>query len=598
MPYNQLTNLDYFDIKNALRDYLKANSDFSGYDFEGSVLGQLLDLLAYNTYYTAFNTNMVANEMFLDSATLRDNVVAIAKQLGYRPRSAKCAEATISTSITISSGNTINSLLFKKGSGFFTTIDNTIYQFVIQDDYKTNVVNNVATFDNLKLCEGTIITSYYSVTNEETSIILDNSSIDTSTIRVKVYESQSSSNFEVYTASDNILTASPLSKIFFVTEVEDENYRITFGDGVLGEKLLPGQYVEISYIVSSGEVANNAKIFTFNGILEEENSNLPFNITNISTTVISPSIGGASIESVESIKKNAPSMYSSQNRAVTTDDYSSLVRRVYPAVADVYSYGGEESVPPEYGKVKIVVKPSNAAYLSSYTKNQIIQEIRKFSVAAVVPEIVDASILYIELTSKIYYDNSLTNKTAESIRGLAIENIEKYIATSDTEKFGGKFRYSRFVSAIDSADRSIRSNLTTVILRKDFYPSLNNNTYYEICFNNPFDYDTDELALSSTGFVIQEFPSYTCYMEDRDGKVILYRLDPQTGTKITINSNIGSINYATGEIKLFNLTIIRGSFNDNKIEIRLRPQYNDINAIRETFLDVDIAKSTFTIIQE
>ena len=238
------------------------------------------------------------------------------------------------------------------------------------------------------------------------------------------------------------------------------------------------------------------------------------------------------------------------------------------------------------------------AFLTSYTKNQIVEEIRKFSVASVVPEIVDPSILYIELDSKIYYNSSLTNKGPDAIRSVAISNIQNYIKTSDTEKFGGKFRYSRFVSAIDNAERSIRSNLTTIILRKDFYPSLNNKTYYEICFNNPFDYDKDELALSSTGFIVQEFPSYTCYLEDNDGKVILYRLDSQTGTKITVNSNVGTINYLTGEIRLIDLTIIRGSFNDNKIEMRLRPQNNDIYAVRESFLDVDIAKSKFTIIQE
>jgi hypothetical protein len=598
MPYNQLTNLDYFDIKNALRDYLRANSDFSGYEFEGSVLGQLLDVLAYNTYYTAFNTNMVANEMFLDSATLRDNVVAVAKQLGYQPRSAKCAEADLNITFTINSSSPVSTIVFRKGSGFITTIDNSLYQFILQSDYKAPVVNNTAIFDNVKIYEGTIVKSFYNVTQDTPSIIIDNVGIDTSTLSVKVYESQSSSTSEIYTPADNILTTTPQSKVFFVTEIEDENYRVTFGDGILGKKLTPGQYVEISYVITSGDVANGAKTFTFNGILEDENGNTPFNITNYTYTLNSASFNGASIESIDSIKKNAPAMYGTQNRAVTSDDYSAIVRRIYPAVADVYSYGGEESVPPEYGKVKIVVKPSNAAFLTSYTKNQIIQEIRKFSVASVVPEIVDASILYVEMDSKIYYNPSLTNKTAESIKSLAISNIENYINTSDTEKFGGKFRYSRFVSAIDSSDKSIRSNLTTIIMRKDFYPSLNNKTYYEICFNNPFDYDTDQLALSSTGFVVQEFPAYTSYIEDRDGKVILYRLDSQTGTKITINPNIGTINYATGEIRLINLTIIKGSFNDNKIEIRLRPQNNDIYAVRESFLDVDITKSKFTIIQE
>ena len=598
MPYNQLTNLDYFDIKNALKDYLRANSDFSGYEFEGSVLGQLLDVLAYNTYYTAFNTNMVANEMFLDSATLRDNVVSLSKQLGYRPRSAKCSEADLNITFSINSTTPINTIVFKKGSGFISTIDNTLYQFVLQDDSKASVVNNQAVFQNLKIYEGTSVTSYYTITEDIPSIIIDNVGIDTSTLIMKVYESENSSTYDVYSSADNILTLNQESKIFFITEVEDENYRITFGDGVFGKKLTPGKYVEISYLITSGDVANGAKTFTFNGILEDENSNTPFNISNYTYTLNSASFNGSSIESMESIKKNAPAMYGTQNRAVTSEDYSSIIRRIYPAVADVYSYGGEEAVPPEYGKVKIVIKPSNAAFLTSYTKNQIVEEIRKFSVASVVPEIVDPSILYIELDSKIYYNSSLTNKGPDAIRSVAISNIQNYIKTSDTEKFGGKFRYSRFVSAIDNAERSIRSNLTTIILRKDFYPSLNNKTYYEICFNNPFDYDKDELALSSTGFIVQEFPSYTCYLEDNAGKVILYRLDSQTGTKITVNSNVGTINYLTGEIRLIDLTIIRGSFNDNKIEMRLRPQNNDIYAVRESFLDVDIAKSKFTIIQE
>lgn len=597
MPYNQLTNLDYFEIRNSLRDYLRANSDFTDYDFEGSVLNNLLDLLAYNTYYTSFNTNMVANEMFLDSATLRDNVVSIAKQLGYTPRSATAPEANVSCTVNINTTSTLNSLVFRRGSGFITTIDNTLYQYILQDDYKAAVNSNTAVFENLKIYEGTLIKTYLTVNETTPEVILTNIGVDVSTIRVNVYGSASSTTFENYKLSENILTVSPTSQVFFVTEVEDENYRVSFGDGILGKKLTPGQYVEVSYIVTSGDLTNSAKVFTFNGIIEEENGT-GFNIANISTTVNSASFGGATIETVDSIKRNAPALFGTQNRAVTSADYEAICRRIYPAIADIYSYGGEEAVPPEYGKVKIVIKPSSTAFLTSYTKRAIEKEIRKFSVGSVTPEIVDASILYIELNSKIYYQSTLTNKTPDAIRSLIIKNIESYLKNSDTEKFGGKFRYSRLISAIDSTDKSVRSNLTQVIMRKDFYPSLNNKSYYEICFNNPFDYDTDELALTSTGFVVQEYPNYTCYIEDLNGVVVLYRLDPQTGIKLVLNSNIGKINYATGEIQLFDVTIIKGTYNDNKIEVRLRPQYNDIVAVREMFLDLDIAKSTFTIIQE
>jgi hypothetical protein len=442
-----------------------------------------------------------------------------------------------------------------------------------------------------------LIKTYVTVGSNAPEVILDNVGIDVSSIRVNVYDSSSSSSFEIYKLSENILTVNPQSKVFFVTEVEDENYKVSFGDGVLGKNLTPGQYVEVSYVVTAGELTNSAKVFTFNGIIEDENGS-PFGITGVTVSVNSPSYGGASIEGIDSIKRNAPALFGTQNRAVTAEDYEAICRRIYPSIADIYSYGGEEANPPEYGKVKVVIKPSNAAYLTSYTKRKIETEIRKFSVGSVTPEIIDPSILYIELNSKIYIQSSLTNKSPDAIRSIAIKNIENYIKNSDTEKFGGKFRYSRVVSAIDSADKSIRSNLTQVIMRKDFYPSLNNKAYYELCFNNPFDYDNDQLALSSTGFVVQEYPNYTCYVEDRDGKVVLYRLDPQTGIKIVLNSNIGTINYVTGEIRMYDVTIIKGTFDDNRIEIRLRPQYNDIVAIREMFLDVDIATSKFTIIQE
>jgi hypothetical protein len=596
MPYNQLTNLDYFDIRNALRDYLRANSDFTDYDFEGSVISNLLDVLAYNTYYTAFNTNMVANESFLESSTLRDNVVSIAKQLGYSPRSSTAARAVVNCSITFT--NTVaQTAVFKSGSGFLTTIDNVLYQYILRDDVKASIIGNVASFTNLNIYEGIPLQQSYTVGNRPPKIVLNNKGIDVKSIKVNVYASSSSSNFIPYTAAENILEVNPLSEVYFISEGEDENYTITFGDGVLGKQLTPGQYVVIQYSITSGSDSNNAKSFVFNGLIEDTNGQNTFVISNISIGLVDQSNGGTPIESIESIKKNAPAMFGTQNRAVTANDYTAIVRRVYPSIADVYAYGGEDANPPEYGKVKIVIKPDNTDYLTSYTKNRIEQELRKFSVASVIPEIVDPSIIHIELTSKIYYNKSATNRTPDEVRKLAIQNIENYIKNSDTEKFGGKFRYSRFVSAIDNSESSIRSNLTTITMRKDFYPSLNNSSYYELCFSNAFDYDCDELALTSTGFIVQEYPNYTCYMEDRDGKVILYRYDTY-GTKQVLDNEIGSINYSTGEIKLYNLTIIKGSFNDDKIEVRLRPQYNDITAKREIFLDVDIANSTFTIIQE
>jgi hypothetical protein len=541
---------------------------------------------------------MAVNETFLDSATLRDNVVSKAKELGYIPRSVTAPEAILNLVVNLQSTNTINNLVFRRGTGFLATIDNNLYQFVLQDDYKSPVISNQAVFTNLKVYEGNILTQSYTVGSTTPSILLSNSGIDTNTVRVKVFDSANSTTYQYYTFAENILTVSSTSLVYFLNEVEDENYKITFGDGTFGKKLSPGNVIEVSYLVTSGSATNSARSFVFNGLIEDELNGAPFTISSSTITVLNPANGGAEIETIDSIKKSAPAMYGTQNRAVTTDDYAALVRKVYPAVADVYAYGGEDANPPEFGKVKIIVKPSVADFLTTLTKRKIEEEIRKYSVASVVPEIVDPSILYVEMNSRVYYRAALTSKTNAAIQSSVIKNIQSYIMNSDTEKFNGKFRYSRFVSAIDGSDSSIRSNLTLITMRKDFYPSLNNKTYYEICFNNPFDHEADIPNLTSTGFVVQEYPAYTVYMEDRNGVVVLYRLNPQTGDKIVVNKNLGTFNYATGEIKLYNLTIIKGSFDDNKIQLRVRPKYNDIIAKREMFLEVDIANSKFTIVQE
>jgi hypothetical protein len=323
-----------------------------------------------------------------------------------------------------------------------------------------------------------------------------------------------------------------------------------------------------------------------------------FAITVNSVTSLTKSFGGEDIESIDSVKRNAPASFGAQNRAVTSLDYEAIIRRIYPAIADVISYGGEEENPPEYGKVKVAIKPRNLNFLSSYTKSIILQELKKYSVAAITPEIVDPSIIFVELYSRIFYDQSQTNLTLDQIKQKIIANLTNYIYLSDTEKFGGKFRYSKAISTIDASDTSVRSNLTDIRMRKDFYPSLNNSAYYEFCFNNPFDDDIDVQTLVSTGFVVQQYPNYIVYIEDRNSKVVLYRLDSQTGDKIILNSEQGEIDYAKGDVKLYDLKIIKGSFLDNKIEIRLKPQYNDIVAKRQVYLDVDIEKSSFTLIQE
>lgn len=599
MPYAQVSNLDYAQIKIALKEYLRAQTDFTDYDFEGSVWSNLLDVLAYNTYYTAFNTNLVVNELFLDSATLRDNVVALAKQLGYRPKSKVAPKAVVSFQVEFNE-TAPKEILLKKGSAFVTTFNDSLYQYAVVEDFIAPVVNGTATFSNIEVYEGSLLTNTFTVNNSLQSqrFILNNPSIDTNSIRVKVYPAANSSSYETYQVADNILNINSSSKIFFVEEIEDEKYELFFGDGILGRKLESQEYIEVSYLVTNGPDTNGARSFTFSGVLSDLNNNSGYSlsIANVVTNQIAN--GGEDIENVSKIKFNAPKYYGTQDRAVTSADYAAIVRNIYPAIADIIIYGGEEAEPPEYGKVKIAIKPSNGTALSSFTKQDIVRELKTYMVASVTPEIINPSILYVELTSNIFYNRAITTLVPEEIRFRVISALENYIETSEVEKFNGKFRYSKAVGVIDDADRSINSNQTTVMIRKDFYPSINSTFFYEVCFQNEFLVDCDEPSVQSTGFVVSEYPNFTVYLEDRAGKIVLYRIDPLTGDKVLLNDYVGDIDYKKGEIMLYDLTIVKGSFFDNRIEIRVKPASNDINALRNVYLDVDIANSKFTAYQE
>lgn len=598
MPYIQVANLDFNDIKTALREYLRAQSDFTDYDFDGSALSTILDTLAYNTYYTAFNTNMVVNELFIDSATLRDNVVAIAKQLGYRPKSITSPTAYVSFTVTYANPTTDTELYLKKGTGFIASFDNTIYQYVVLDDVKAQVSNDTAVFTNVAVREGNQIVSTFTVDGSSKSqrFVLDNTNIDTNTIRVKVYPTGGSFN-DPYLVANNIIGIDGNSKIFFIEEIEDQRYELLFGDGVLGKKLEDGSRIEVSYLRTAGPESNGVKTFVFSGVLENPDGVSPnvFDVTINSTVAAS---GGEELESTEKIRYNAPKAYGTQDRAVTAQDYAAIVRGVYPSTSDILVFGGEDQDPPQYGKVFIVLKPSDASYLTSLTKKQITDEVKKYVVASVEPVIVDPSILFVEISSRIFYDSLTTDQTAQQIRDKVIGSVQNYLDTSDTEKFNGKFRYSKIVGVIDDADRSITSNLTTVTMRKDFYPQLNSTFYYEICFQNSFDIDCDDPVLSTTGFRVTEYPNFDVYLEDRDGKIVLYRLDALTGEKVVLDREVGDIDYVKGELMIYNLTIIKGSFFDNRISVRVKPLSNDIKAFREVYLDVDVANSSFIAYKE
>ncbi len=599
MPYTQVNNLDFTDIKTALKEYMRAQTDFTDYDFEGSAISNMLDVLAYNTYYTAFNTNMVVNELFLDSASLRDNVVSLAKQLGYSPKSITAPKAVIDLDISFT-GTAPAAVNIKAGSGFVTNFDGSLYRFILKEDNKVSVVNGVASFTDIEIYEGSFLKTATEVSNDSSQRYkISNIGLDTNTIKIKVYESISSTVFTEFKSAKNILDVGADDNVYFINESEDEDYEIFFGDGILGKKLTPGQVVHMSYVITNGPTTNGAKVFTFNGLMEDENGTpitVPFSVSNINTT--SEASGGEDIESVEKIKYNAPKLFGSQNRAVTSNDYKAIVRDLYPSVSDIIVFGGEDQEPPAYGKVFLSVKPSEAVTLSSFTKNELKDSLKKYCVASIRPEFVDPSVLHLELTSNIYYNSIKSNLMPTEMAAKASTSVVTYLKTSGTEKFNGKFRYSKFISVIDSADRAINSNDTDITMRKDFIAQINSSSYYEVCYQNAFKKDCDNPVVSSTGITTFEFPNYTSYLEDRDGKIVLYRLDPITNEKILLDDSVGTIDYDKGEIQLFNFTILKGSFSDNRIELRVKPANKDIEVKREAYLDVDVSKSKFVAYKE
>lgn len=493
MAFAQVSSLDYADIKSALVDYLRRNTDFTDYDFEGSTLSSIVDLLAYNTYYTAFNTTMAVNESFLASASLRDNIVKVAKQLGYSPKSTTSATAFLKLKVDFSSVAAVDQrlvpsfLTLKKGNCFISSNPenrNETYQFSILEDVVSPVVNNIGyisnvSSDQLKVTEGIYLNFSYIVDNTipNQKFIIPTANVDTETIKVVVRENAQASKTEIFTKVENILDVTAVDKVFFVQETDDFRYELIFGDDVLGKKVTDGQIIEVTYIASSGKSANKLKNFVFSGEIYDEDLNRV--LTGITTTVVSGSDGGDDIEDSEVIKRNAPAFYSSQNRAVTLEDYKVITQRLYSSIADIIVYGGETEDPPEYGRVKISIKPKYSDILSNSTKRDIISKLKKYTVASITPIIVDPSIVDVILNTKIYYKQTDTNLTSEQIRNVGIQNLTQYRDTNNISKFGGIIRKSRITTVIDASESSITGNVTDFILRKKLVPAL--NTTVNIC---------------------------------------------------------------------------------------------------------------------
>lgn len=612
MAFTQVNSLDYADIKTALREYLRRNTDFTDYDFEASTLSSILDLLAYNTYYTAFNTTMAVNETFLTSATLRDNIVKKAKELGYTPKSKTSATAYVQLKVDFSAlfasnpNNVPNFLTLKKGNCFISSDpENTAdtYQFSISEDIVCPVVNNTCYISNipgtsnLKITEGIFITYKFTVdtTIPNQRFIIPTENIDTSTLIVKVRESASSAITHKYTSSQNILNVTSSDLVFFVQEVDDLRYELLFGDGVIGRKLQDGEIIEVSYLVSSGKNANNLQSFIFSGEIYDENLNRQLN--NITATLISKSEGGTEIETTEEIKINAPRFYSSQNRAVTLDDYKTIVKQLYSSIADINVYGGENESPPQYGRVFIAIKPKYADKLSTSTKRDIREKLLKYTVASVTPVFVDPSIIQVLLTTNIFYNPAYTNLSSEQVKNVVIQNLTQYRDTNNLSKFGGSIKKSKLSTVIDSAEDSITSNNTNLLLRKKILPVLSTKAQYLICFNNELDPKcNNETNITSTSFRIANYPNVDVYFDNiSDGTIRIYTIDSLTSSKKILLDNVGTINFTTGVVNIDLLQITSGSNDNNEVFITVVPKNSDIYAVRESYLELSLDNSIFQI---
>ena len=600
MAFGQYVNLDFDQIKVSIRDYLRANTNFTDYDFEGSNLSIIIDALAYNTYTTAYNTNMAANECFLDSATLRENVVSLARNIGYVPRSRRSARAKISfnvSDLTDTSTLTLNSGIICNGAG-----DNTNYIFSIPEDITVAVTDGFAQFSNIEIYEGNYITQNFRV---DTSLfnqrfILNNSSIDTSTIKVNVKSSQTATSSVTYKQIDNIIGITSTSASYLLQEIEDERYELIFGDNTIGKKLSNDNYVTVSYITTDGKEGNGASEFSFVG-----------NITNQDGAAINPSLislvstieksrDGDEIESIASIKYYAPRIYSSQYRAVTASDYESVLGYIYPNIESVTAYGGEEMNPPRFGKVFISVKPRNGDFLSDETKRELIQKLKNHAVAGIVPEFVDLKYLYVELKANPYYNTSL-NDNPEDLKTDISKALTQYSRSIDVNKFGGRFKYSKAVSLIDSVDSSITSNITLVTIRRNLRAVIGQFAQYELCFGNMFHTQESSYNVVSTGFTIDGVLG-TVYLADevinREKGRIFFFTYTEGGTPVIIKKNAGTVDYMHGEVLIDTVNILSTVIQNNVIEVQAIPHSNDIVGLRDLYVKFDMSNTTINMVQD
>ena len=586
MSFTQFTNLDFNTLRAQIKDYLRSNSNFTDFDFEGSNFSILIDTLAYNSYINSYNTNMAVNESFIDSATLRENVVSLARNIGYVPRSSKSATAIVNFNVNVSGTNILNVKL-NAGLVALGAVQGGSYIFSIPEDITvTPNSNGIASFENISIYEGNYLTKTFKVDSSQVNqkYILPNTNIDTSSIRVEVTDNEGTLTYNAYT---NIFDVNSQSRLFLIQEIDDEKYQILFGDGILGKKPADGAIINVSYIVTNGKEGNGATNFNFSGRLTDNNgADITSGISLLAT--VGRSDNGDSIESIDNIKYLAPRVYASQYRAVTPNDYKSLIPFLYPNIDSVSAYGGEELDPPEYGKVYITIKPKYGEILSDVVKDLIKNDLKKYTVAGIKQEFLDLMYLYVEYNTTVSYDSGFISDKL-NLQSRITSAIENYATSADINSFGGRLKYSKLLSQIDKVDDGITSNITTLVIRRNLVPSYNTLATYEVCYGNKFHADLEGFNVRSSSFKIDgvEGDIYLTDFPNNDqltGIVKFFTIND--GIITYVNNNAGTIDYVKGEVILFPVNITSTSL-ENRIEIEVTPESNDIVAKENLYIVLD-----------
>ena len=605
MPFTKFTNLDFDQIKTQLKDYLRANSTFTDFDFEGSNFSVILNTLAYNTYINSFNANMVVNESFLDSATLRENVVSLARGIGYVPRSRTCSRASIRLDVECSA-SLATLTLEARGPVCVGATDDSSYIFSIPEPITTAVVDGKASFGTLEdpvlIYQGALLKKKFTVDGSlDQRFLLDNPFIDIQTIVVKVKFDGESGTGREYSLVDNIIGVDSDSEIYLIQEVQDEKYELLFGDGIFGKKLENGTEITVTYIVTDGELGNGAENFSFAGTFINSLNN-PVTVQSVNLTTVTKSTSGTDIEPIESVKYFAPRLYAAQFRAVTARDYEAIIQNIYPNTESISVVGGEELDPPEFGTVRISIKPKNGDFVSDFDKDFILSKLKSYALTGINQKLVDIKILYVEVDSSVYFNSSqITN--VDNLKTNVSNSLQSYSNSVDLSKFGGRFKYSKVLNVIDDVDRAITSNITRVRIRRNMRALVNQEAQYELCFGNRFHVNSGGFNIKSTGFRIINEPDivYLIDIPNSDGRTgVLSIVKPiqETGENRVVIKSAGLVDYVKGEVILTTVLITDTVLADDIIEVQAFPESNDVVGLKDLYLEFDVSKSTINMIKD